>query len=131
GLVLFDIDHFKSINDRFGHPQGDRVLMAVAQSLRTGLRRTDIVARFGGEEFVALLPETGGEGSGRVADKIRSFVRSLDLSGLAGHRVTLSAGVAVYSGAGALTLDELIKNADRALYRAKQAGRDRTVIDEE
>jgi len=58
-------------------------------------------------------------------------VRSLDLSGLAGHRVTLSAGVAVYSGAGALTLDELIKNADRALYRAKQAGRDRTVIDEE
>ena len=131
GLVLFDIDHFKSINDRFGHPQGDQVLTVVAQAFRKGLRRTDIVARFGGEEFVAMLPETGSEGAAKVADKIRLFVHALELSALEGRRITLSAGVAVYSGAGYVSLDTLIQSADRALYRAKEGGRDRTVVDGE
>ncbi len=121
--VILAVDRFKSYNDTFGHPAGDEVLKAVAASLRDGVRRSDEVARIGGEEFAILLPDT-------EADKARELAERLGV-GLAGHpwrlrRVTASLGVASL-GPGAASAAELVEQADRALYVAKRGGRDRVV----
>ncbi len=122
-VMLFDLDHFKAINDRFGHTAGDDALRATAQVTRELLRGGDYVARFGGEEFLALLPETGRADSSVVAESLRSRIQALDVPGLE-HGMTASFGVAVYPDHG-IGADELIKAADVALYRAKHAGRNR------
>lgn len=122
-VMLFDLDHFKAINDRFGHAAGDDALRATAQATRELLRGGDYVARFGGEEFLALLPETGRADASVVAESLRSRIQALDVPGLE-NGVTASFGVAVYPDHG-IGADELIKAADVALYRAKQAGRNR------
>ena len=125
-VMLFDLDHFKAVNDRFGHAIGDRALRATADATRRLLRDSDHVARFGGEEFLVLLPETGAETALTVAEKLRAWIAELEVKGLDGG-MTASFGVAVYPlhGIGA---DELIAAADLALYRAKQTGRNRVEV---
>jgi diguanylate cyclase (GGDEF)-like protein/PAS domain S-box-containing protein len=126
-LIVFDADHFKHINDRYGHPAGDRVLCDLAKALRDSFRAVDTVARLGGEEFAVLLPSTGIEQALASAERLRAAV-STRLVAADGAEIayTVSAGVAVLdSEAGAGAIDLLIKRADEALYQAKAAGRNR------
>jgi len=126
-LLMLDIDHFKQLNDRFGHPVGDAVLRDIAQVLEEGVRTVDTVARAGGEEFVVLLPRTDGDAASRVADKLRARIAAHDVDELDGKaRITISLGVAVLDAGE--TADALLARADRALYDAKEAGRDRVVL---
>jgi len=120
-LIMLDIDHFKEINDRFGHPVGDRVLETMADILRGRLRETDTMARWGGEEFLLLLPETGAEDAWRVAEALRRAVAEHPFPDVG--QVTISLGVAglVREESG----HDLLRRADAALYRAKAAGRNR------
>jgi len=124
-LVVFDADHFKHINDRYGHPAGDRVLCDLANALRDTFRAVDTVARLGGEEFAVLLPSTGVEQATQVADRLRALVATR-LVAADGFEIayTVSAGVAVLDGT-AGGIDALIKRADAALYQAKSQGRNR------
>jgi diguanylate cyclase (GGDEF)-like protein len=122
-VMLFDLDRFKEINDRFGHAVGDDALRTTADGTRELLRGSDYVARFGGEEFIVLLSETGSAEARTVAEALRSRIAELDVAGLDG-RMTASFGVAVYPDHG-VGADELIKAADAALYRAKETGRNR------
>jgi diguanylate cyclase (GGDEF)-like protein len=125
-VVSLDLDHFKSINDRYGHETGDLVLQAVAGALTRTSRAADLVARMGGEEFLVLLPATGQDGALVAADHLRQAVSSLVLPQL-DHGVTASLGTATLLGSDADTFD-LLRRADEALYAAKEAGRDRTVV---
>ncbi len=123
-VLMLDIDHFKQLNDRFGHPMGDAVLRDVARVLEEGVRSIDTVARAGGEEFVVILPRTDAEAAERVADKLRARVAAHDVAELEGKaRVTISLGVALLMP-GEIG-ESLLARADRALYDAKEAGRDR------
>lgn len=120
-LLVIDIDHFKAFNDRFGHPAGDRALRRVARLLRAALRETDFLARFGGEEFVVLLPGTGLSGAVEVGERLRLAVTD---GSWPGEAVTVSIGAATLGPAPA-GAGKLVRDADRALYRAKAAGRNR------
>jgi diguanylate cyclase (GGDEF)-like protein len=125
--VLFaDLDDFKRINDRFGHPAGDEALRTFAALLRGELRGIDTAARMGGEEFAVLLPGTDHDGAVAVAERIRHAldVRELMRETVGGHGLTTSIGVVQYRSG---TPDELLSRADAALYRAKEAGRDRVM----
>ena len=128
--VLFaDIDHFKSINDRFGHDVGDTVLKAVAEMLKEGIRPGDAVGRYGGEEFVLLVTGAGPESARLVAERHRKTIAGIDFSGIGPDQVTLSIGVAVFEPeAGDETPEDLVKRADLALYRAKNEGRNRVMM---
>jgi diguanylate cyclase (GGDEF)-like protein len=127
--VLIDIDHFKMVNDNYGHPIGDKVLIEVAIAIRGAIRNTDMVARFGGEEFIVLAPETAPPAAGLVADRIRTAIteRTAAKSDQGLPTVTASLGVASTDLAVA-TETELVLRADQALYRAKHEGRNRVVI---
>jgi diguanylate cyclase (GGDEF)-like protein len=120
---MLDIDHFKTVNDTYGHQVGDEVLARLSARVGQRLRASDSLARWGGEEFMALLPETGGEGAFRAAEDIREFIAGSDLPGPG--RVTISLGVAVYEPGEALK--DFTRRADAALYSAKESGRNRTV----
>ena len=124
-LLMMDLDELKSINDRLGHFQGDRVLRGVGEVITQGVRQIDTAARYGGDEFVALLPETDPTGAFVLAEKIRIGVDNLvlDLPGT-GPRPSLSIGVVSYPDDGR-TADELIISADGAMYASKRAGKDR------
>jgi len=124
GLILADLDYFKGINDRFGHAVGDRVLTAAAEVLIERVRSHDVVGRFGGEEFVVLLPETGLDEAVSVAERLRAGIAALVFPDLDGLEARSSFGVAEARG-GMARADELVAAADAALYRAKRAGRDR------
>ncbi|MFO0945811.1 MAG: diguanylate cyclase [Planctomycetota bacterium] len=121
-LLLCDIDHFKGINDTQGHDAGDRVLRTLAQTLRDSVRASDVVCRYGGEEFVILLPQTDESGAMIIADKLRQRVAERCQRGDAREPVTISIGVSVFPHHGE-EYAELIKAADLALYRAKARGR--------
>ncbi|MDT8450226.1 MAG: PAS domain S-box protein [Wenzhouxiangellaceae bacterium] len=120
-LVLLDIDHFKDINDRFGHDTGDRVLREVAELLRSRMRRTDAAARWGGEEFALLLPETDAAGGRTIALELLAQMKEIRKPD--GNGVSASFGVVDYRGDESKS--ELVKRADRLMYRAKNAGRAR------
>ena len=124
-LLMMDLDELKAINDRLGHFMGDRVLRAVANIVDDGVRRIDTAARYGGDEFVVLLPETDPTGAFVLAEKIRIGVHELpmELPG-EGPRPSLSIGVVAYPDDGR-TADELLISADRAMYASKRAGKDR------
>lgn len=120
--IVIDIDHFKTVNDSYGHDAGDRVLRQVAELIRTAIRETDIAARWGGEEFVVVLPDTTPEIAFVVAERIRTMVEN----GMKNIGVTVSCGVATLA-AGTTGLAELIKQADERLYMAKGGGRNQVV----
>ena len=125
-LLLADLDHFKRINDEFGHMLGDEVLRQAAALMRDHLRKADVVCRYGGEEFAILLPETKGEAARAVAEKLRRRIADHSFPGVA-RPVTVSIGVADFPEQGS-TRDELVRAADEALYAAKQAGRNRVTL---
>lgn len=126
--IAVDLDRFKSINDRYGHAVGDAVLAGTVEALRGMLRKTDLIGRLGGEEFAALLPQTGRKAALDVAEKLRAAVaaRTFDVPGGGRLSVTASFGVATLDRS-VPDLDALLKNADTALYAAKAAGRDRVM----
>lgn len=129
-LIVVDIDLFKHINDDFGHQVGDAVLVEVARVLGLGLRTSDVLGRYGGEEFVLLLPGTTGQKAGEIAERLREHIAGLDFDVL-DRRVSVSVGVAVL-GNGHIGEDagfELFRRADHALYRAKEGGRNRVIVD--
>ncbi|MGA8032863.1 MAG: GGDEF domain-containing protein, partial [Casimicrobiaceae bacterium] len=125
-LVILDIDHFKNINDRHGHPAGDAVLRAIAQVLREACRGTDVVARYGGDEFLLVLPDLRLPAVEAVADRIRHRLDTLIVEGAPGASCTVSLGAAEATAEMA-DVEDWIQQADAALYRAKAAGRDRFV----
>ncbi len=127
-MLVFDLDHFKRINDTHGHGTGDRVLMLFSGVLLRNLRRTDAMGRIGGEEFAAFLPGADMDSARRNADRIRSLFREAASAPGLPTTATVSVGVAVASGPD-VDVTQLIERADRALYRAKLAGRDQVVLD--
>lgn len=120
-LILLDIDDFKSINDSFGHPEGDRVIVEMARTLRTETRAADMCCRIGGEEFAVILPATDSREATRMAERISQSAREILSEGRA---MTISVGVATCESP-AQTATDLIQRADEALYQAKRAGRNR------
>ena len=128
-LIMADIDHFKNINDVYGHQEGDRVLEVVAEVISGLLREYDLAARFGGEEFALVLPDTDLQGALLVASRVRSKIENYSFSGtLANLRMTISLGVACCPHGKIRSIDDLIRFADDALYSAKHEGRNRVVI---
>jgi diguanylate cyclase (GGDEF)-like protein len=127
-LVLCDIDHFKSINDRHGHEAGDAVLRAVAGTLRAALRETDFLSRWGGEEFLAVLTDTDARRAAEVAERMRASVEVMRCRGI-DERVTISIGISTGQDVGEMEApwETLLSEADAHLYRAKNAGRNRVV----
>jgi diguanylate cyclase (GGDEF)-like protein len=127
-LIMFDIDHFKEINDRYGHLCGDAVLQTVGARMRDVLRSSDLKCRYGGEEFLILLPDTSVDGAERVAETLRTELGEMKLDWKDGPiRITASFGVAV-SLPSEIDPQALIARADAALYRAKDAGRNRVQL---
>lgn len=126
-VAICDVDHFKSVNDTFGHPIGDMVLRRVAEVMRRSTRTSEMVARYGGEEFVFLIPETTLAGAVALMERIRQTVKSEEVeTGKGPVRITASFGVALLEDADS-DLDQTLRRADRALYEAKDGGRDRVV----
>jgi two-component system, cell cycle response regulator len=124
--LMIDVDHFKRINDEHGHPAGDAVLREMAQVLRESLRNVDALGRYGGEEFVAVLPHTAAEEARQTAERIRYHVhRRVFHAGASEVRISVSVGVATCPSPGVDSAESLLREADKALYRAKDAGRNR------
>jgi diguanylate cyclase (GGDEF)-like protein len=123
-LMMIDVDHFKNYNDEHGHLAGDRVLVSVGESIRKPLRPNDLVARFGGEEFSVLLPETGLDNALAIAERLRERVNMTDPGEMDGKKIpgaTVSIGIAEYRSGD--TLETMIAAADVAMYHAKKKGR--------
>jgi diguanylate cyclase (GGDEF)-like protein len=126
-IALLDIDFFKQINDRHGHAVGDEVLRSFAAAARAELRGGDVLARWGGEEFLLMLPDTGEAAASAVLERIRARVGALQVKGVVlERRISFSAGLTARRGAEALA--DTVNRADKALYQAKSAGRDRVVV---
>ncbi|MBI3394759.1 MAG: diguanylate cyclase [Spirochaetia bacterium] len=128
-VLMIDVDHFKQVNDDYGHKVGDSALLQVAQGLRLSMRNVDILGRYGGEEFVIVLPETAASAALDVAERLRRMISDYPLTVHDEHtiRITISVGVADHTS-GVQNIFELVDRADQALYRAKRAGRDRCEI---
>ena len=124
-VIMFDIDHFKRFNDTYGHDQGDRVLQSVADTLRAALRNYDLPCRYGGEEFLAILPNTDAAGAYAVAERLRKDIVELTVDNL---KVTISLGVATYPDLDIAGSEQLVERADGALYLSKENGRNRTSV---
>ena len=128
-VVMLDLDRFKDVNDTYGHQAGDRVLQEAAWILRDTAREIDKLGRYGGEEFLAILPDTGIDDGAVLSERVRQRLRRHRFR--IGHHeplhMTISAGVASYPAPGVEDASTLIQRADKALYAAKEAGRDRVV----
>jgi diguanylate cyclase (GGDEF)-like protein len=126
--MILDLDHFKEVNDRYGHHAGDAVLKKVAETLSRDIRAADTLARYGGEEFVLISPETGLDGAVQAANRMGASLRtrSIPVDG-AEVRVTASIGVTVIDPHNE-DLDTALKRADAALYTAKTSGRDKVIV---
>jgi diguanylate cyclase (GGDEF)-like protein len=125
-LIFIDVDHFKNFNDEFGHQLGDTALKKISTILKDLVRETDIATRYGGEEFVVILPETSKEDARAVAEKVRETIANTAIEG-ASKKITISAGVATLGQDGNNTA-ELIGRADQASYQAKRDGRNRVCV---
>jgi two-component system cell cycle response regulator len=127
-VMMIDVDHFKSVNDRWGHPVGDEALRQIAETLRRRIRVFDSIARYGGEEFAVVMPATEAHEAISAAERLRSAIEQLPFSPVPGiaHNLTVSIGVA-HSDTVDVTADQLLRSADQALYQAKHAGRNNTV----
>lgn len=121
-MLLIDMDYFKKVNDEYGHEAGDKVLVHLAQLLKNSVRATDYIIRWGGEEFLVVMPGCGSEQAMRVAEKIREKTEQSD-NGIC--KVTISIGVALYQGG---NYHDAIKNADEAMYQAKATGRNKVIL---
>ena len=127
-LLMFDLDHFKRVNDQYGHLVGDEVLIDVSRRCKAIIRKCDIIGRYGGEEFVIFLPEIGRHDVVLAAERLRKTIEQNPISTIAGIiRVTASVGVTSFSGGKGLSVETLIKRADDALYKAKKRGRNQVV----
>ncbi|ACK65209.1 response regulator receiver modulated diguanylate cyclase [Rippkaea orientalis PCC 8801] len=126
-LLMIDVDHFKNINDKYGHPNGDKAIQWVVEIIKLGLREVDFFGRFGGEEFIVVLPQTALGGALEVAERIREAIASQPLT-LEQDTVTLTAsiGVATYTGEDK-TVVGMIQRADKSLYQAKAKGRNQVI----
>ena len=125
-VLMIDVDHFKNVNDSWGHQAGDNALMLIASALKMALRSSDVCARWGGEEFLVLLPDTSESGGTEIATRLLSAIRALRIPEMpASQNLTVSIGVAKQQRGD--KLDQTLKNSDRALYAAKARGRDRVV----
>jgi diguanylate cyclase (GGDEF)-like protein len=133
-IILLDLDHFKRVNDTYGHQCGDHALQEVAYRIKKNLRGTDFVGRYGGEEFIVLLPETKQHVAALTAEKIRSVVSNMAIQSSqaeASFCVTLSAGVALFTSEGEeeqITLETVLSRADKMLYVSKKDGRNRVSV---
>jgi diguanylate cyclase (GGDEF)-like protein len=128
GLVMFDIDDFKNLNDTHGHTTGDAALRSIGEVLQRSLRTADFVGRYGGDEFLLVLPETSVHGTYQLAERIRNGVsrRQFELRG-GTLGLTVSGGVVGFPEGNVVTSEDLIDRADQALYRAKAAGRNKVI----
>lgn len=128
--LMVDVDHFKTINDRYGHDIGDRVIQAVAQRISENLREVDIAARYGGEEFAILLPHTAKANAAVVGERLLRVVRGIEVPAEPEPiRLTISVGIAASTDLGPKAVpDHLVQAADRALYKAKTSGRDQVQL---
>lgn len=126
GLVFIDIDHFKNVNDSYGHDMGDKVLWSVAQNLSTVVRSSDIIGRWGGEEFVAVIQNLGQKELEVVAEKMRKTVEELEVAGNDGPiSVTISLGATLATAENGLDKNDILRKADELLYTSKDQGRNR------
>lgn len=128
GCLIIDIDYFKKINDTLGHHAGDTVLSEVSGIFTAGLRKADIICRWGGEEFVVLLPQTGPQMTHEVAERLRLAVQEYRFLKHPELKVTVSIGASTWPAEGMDSPDTIINTADEALYRAKNAGRNRVMM---
>lgn len=126
-IIMADIDHFKTYNDRYGHTFGDQVLVGIANLLKSATRTRDVVARWGGEEFLILLPETGGEEAREVADRMRMVIAQTPIF-LEGREIHLSMTFGVAECSSNTGINECIARADKALYKGKGNGRNQVVL---
>ncbi|WP_347908904.1 sensor domain-containing diguanylate cyclase [Pseudomonas grandcourensis] len=127
-LLMIDADHFKAFNDRHGHQAGDDALRALAEVIRANVHRpADLVARYGGEEFSVILAETDSEGAKQIAEHIREAVQKLPLVDPGEPPMSVSIGIATWTAASDINLEQLLFSADKALYQAKEGGRNRVV----
>lgn len=129
-LVMIDIDNFKSVNDSFGHPAGDAVITGIADLIQGHIRKSDIACRYGGEEFVLILPETDPEKAKGMCERIREDIEAVVWPMHADRKITVSMGIAGSKAAPTMQLEPWIALADSNLYRAKETGRNRIVSSE-
>ena len=128
-VVLLDVDHFKGVNDTYGHQKGDEILVAFASLLKKFCRANDTAARYGGEEFLMILPQSDAQGAFKIAERVREEMMKLNFTGNESHfSVTTSCGVVELDRDFIKSTDQLVTMADQALYEAKNSGRNKTVI---
>lgn len=127
-VLMIDIDHFKKINDQFGHDVGDHVIKQVAKAINVTTRQTDLAFRYGGEEFLVILNKTNELGSGIIAERIRVNIESLQLHSHEGTHIAVSASIGGCHLSPKMTKETLVKKADDALYKAKQTGRNQVIF---
>ncbi len=127
-LMLLDVDHFKDVNDRYGHVVGDEVLCDVADAIRASIRDTDLLARYGGEEFAVLLPNTRLGGALTVAERVWRGIWAVAAGPARELRITASIGLSAFPGRSVVSPEQLLCTADEALYRAKHEGRNRICL---
>ena len=128
-VVLLDVDHFKGVNDTYGHQKGDEILVAFASLLKKFCRANDTAARYGGEEFLMILPQSNAQGAFKIAERVREEMMKLSFTGNESHfSVTTSCGVVELDRDFIKNTDQLVAMADQALYEAKNSGRNKTVI---
>jgi diguanylate cyclase (GGDEF)-like protein len=128
GIIMGDLDHFKSFNDVYGHAAGDKIISQIGKLFKEKFRGSDIACRYGGEEFIVILPESSPEDTFKRADALREEIKKMEMvfQGQTLGSITMSMGVAGYPEKG-LRMEDLLRVADMALYKAKQEGRDRVV----
>jgi diguanylate cyclase (GGDEF)-like protein len=124
-LLFFDIDDFKRVNDTCGHTQGDEVLRQIGRIIKNVVRESDIAARYGGDEFAVLLPNTKTDGALDLANRLQSIVREYTFADLQIKKVTISVGVATFCGGNVQSFDQFVRLADGAMYDSKTRGKDR------
>ena len=128
-VVLLDVDHFKGVNDTYGHQKGDEILVAIASLLKKVCRTNDIAARYGGEEFLMILPQSNAQGAFKIAERLREEMMKMNFTGNESNfSVTTSCGVAELDRDFIKNTDQLVAIADHALYEAKNSGRNKTII---